>query len=412
MFGHRFGRRNADHSRNCSTSSTSSAFEFFQVKYVYDCEKPAFASRVIIAGRVNASERNTVPGCFFRTSSISHSQNGTGFVCGLSTRNDGHARVAPAEHDVADRLPEALAVARVPVEVVDVLVALGRVLGVLQRAVGPVLEPLRVLRQPGMVGRGLEGEVERELHPVLAQRRDERREVVLRAEVGVDRVVPARGSADRPGAADVARRGALGVVPPLAVRLADRVDRRAGRRRRSRARRARERPRRRRQDRPTSAGRARTRRSRGRVRARRRSRRRLLGDAVTLARSEPRAPPRATRRPSPSPNSAAPSASSPARSAWPAATLRSCSSSQPAWRSTQDSISNRYRPTASTANAPRVAVVAERDERLLAPAAARPPVADDGAERLVPVADDRRGRPRRSHRRTLSRASARNRRSV
>ena len=94
MFGHRFGRRNGDHSRNCSTSSTSSAFEFFHVKYVYDCEKPAFASRVIIAGRVNASERKTVSGCFFRTSAMSHSQNGTGFVCGLSTRNT----VTPASH--------------------------------------------------------------------------------------------------------------------------------------------------------------------------------------------------------------------------------------------------------------------------------------------------------------------------
>ena len=62
MFGQRFGRRYVDQVRSCSTNSTSSAFEFFQVKYVYDCEKPAFASRVIIAGRVNASERKTVSG--------------------------------------------------------------------------------------------------------------------------------------------------------------------------------------------------------------------------------------------------------------------------------------------------------------------------------------------------------------
>ena len=67
---------------------------FFQVKYVYDCEKPAFASSVIIEGRVNASERNTVPGWRLRTSAISHSQNGTGLVCGLSTRKT----VTPASH--------------------------------------------------------------------------------------------------------------------------------------------------------------------------------------------------------------------------------------------------------------------------------------------------------------------------
>ena len=44
-------------------------------------------SVVIIAGRVNASARKITSGCSLRTSSISHSQNGTGFVCGLSTRN-------------------------------------------------------------------------------------------------------------------------------------------------------------------------------------------------------------------------------------------------------------------------------------------------------------------------------------
>ena len=60
---------------------------FFHVKYVYDCEKPAFASVVIIAGRVNASESRTTLGLDARAPrAISHSQNGTGFVCGLSTR--------------------------------------------------------------------------------------------------------------------------------------------------------------------------------------------------------------------------------------------------------------------------------------------------------------------------------------
>ena len=59
---------------------------FFQVKYVYDWLNPAFASAAIIAGRVNASERKTTPGSTARTSAISHSQKGSGFVCGLSTR--------------------------------------------------------------------------------------------------------------------------------------------------------------------------------------------------------------------------------------------------------------------------------------------------------------------------------------
>ena len=68
-------------------NSSSSQRVFFQVKYVYDCVKPILPSVCIIAGRVNASARKITSGCSPRTSSISHSQNGTGFVCGLSTRN-------------------------------------------------------------------------------------------------------------------------------------------------------------------------------------------------------------------------------------------------------------------------------------------------------------------------------------
>ena len=59
---------------------------FFQVKYVYDWPKPILPSVVIIDGRVNASARKTASGNSLRTSRISHSQNGTDFVCGLSTR--------------------------------------------------------------------------------------------------------------------------------------------------------------------------------------------------------------------------------------------------------------------------------------------------------------------------------------
>ncbi len=53
---------------------------------MYDWLNPIFASVVIIAGRVNASAKKTVSGNSARTSAISHSQNGTDFVCGLSTR--------------------------------------------------------------------------------------------------------------------------------------------------------------------------------------------------------------------------------------------------------------------------------------------------------------------------------------
>ena len=62
------------------------------------------------------------------------------------------ALVDPVQHDVAERAPERAPVVGVEVDVVDVLVLLGRVLGVLERAVGPPVEPVRMLLQPRVVG--------------------------------------------------------------------------------------------------------------------------------------------------------------------------------------------------------------------------------------------------------------------
>ena len=143
---------------------------------------------------------------------------------GIVDPEGGDARVAPPEHDVANRVPERLPVAGLPVEVVDVLVALRRVLRVLQRPVGPMLEPVGVLDEPRVVGRHLQREIEGELHPVLVERRDESLEVAGVPERRVDRVVPTLTGADRPRAPDVARLRPLLVVPPLAVRVPDRVD--------------------------------------------------------------------------------------------------------------------------------------------------------------------------------------------
>ncbi len=141
-----------------------------------------------------------------------------------------HPEDPDAVLDPLQRDAQALGVepGRVAVEVqrVDVLVALRRVLRVGDRAVGPDGEPLRMRGDPRVVGRALQREVERDLHAELIRARDERVEVVEVAELRVDRVVPARGRADRPRGADVARLGVHGVVAALAVHGADRVDRR------------------------------------------------------------------------------------------------------------------------------------------------------------------------------------------
>src|SRR5262249_24471505 len=88
VFANRFGRR---YSRtgapvNSVKYSTSSSLEFRQVKYVYDCVKPALARCFITFVRLNASEKKIRSGCGRVRSASTHSQNRNGLVCGLSTR--------------------------------------------------------------------------------------------------------------------------------------------------------------------------------------------------------------------------------------------------------------------------------------------------------------------------------------
>ena len=133
-----------------------------------------------------------------------------------------HAAVDPVQHHRQQRVPQRAPVRRLPVDVVDVLVALGRVLGVLERAVGAAVKPLGVLGQPRVVGRALDREVERDVDAVAGRGSGQRAQVVDRAELGVDRVVAAGGVADRPRRAGVGRaprsarcRGPCGWCSPI-----------------------------------------------------------------------------------------------------------------------------------------------------------------------------------------------------
>ncbi len=112
------------------------------------------------------------------------------------------------------------------VERVDVLVLLGRVLGVLDRAVRPHPEPLRVLGCIGMIGRALECDVERDLDPARLRGTAEVLEVLERPQLRVDRLVAALDGPDGPRAARVVRPRRRDVVTALAVDPPDRVDRR------------------------------------------------------------------------------------------------------------------------------------------------------------------------------------------
>ena len=117
-------------------------------------------------------------------------------------------------------------IAAVEIDVDDVLIFLRRVLGVLDRAVRPPLEPVGVLAQPWMIGRALDREIERDLQPVLVRCRYEPAEILQCAELRMDRIVPALVAADRIRAAVIARPRRQRVVAALAVLLADGMDRR------------------------------------------------------------------------------------------------------------------------------------------------------------------------------------------
>ena len=154
-------------------------------------------------GLVNASDRKTTSGSVLRTSVEQplpeHHRLGVRVVDAEHLDAVAH----PEPHDAQHLVGQALEVV-VEVERVDVLVLLRRVLGVRDGAVGAGGEPLRVRLDPGVVGRALQREVERDLEPELVGLGDERVEVVDRAEVGVDGVVAAVLRADRPRRAGVA----------------------------------------------------------------------------------------------------------------------------------------------------------------------------------------------------------------
>ena len=136
---------------------------------------------------------------------------------------DLDAQLVPREHHLEYRTVDAVAIV-VEVQWVDVLVLLRRILGVGDRAVRQGGEPVGMLGRPRMVGGGLQGQIECDLHAEFACAREEILEVLLRAELWVDRVVTTLRRPDRPRRSDVVRRRDQRVVGPLAVDLADRVD--------------------------------------------------------------------------------------------------------------------------------------------------------------------------------------------
>src|SRR2546421_11724070 len=82
-----------------------------------------------------------------------------------------------------------------------------------------------MLPEPGMIGRGLDREVQTDVDSELGRLGGEGLELVDRAQVRVDRVVAARLVADRPRRTGILWPGHERVVAALAVGVADGVNR-------------------------------------------------------------------------------------------------------------------------------------------------------------------------------------------
>ena len=151
---------------------------------------------------------------------------GQGLGVGVVDPEDPDPPFDPGEHHVAQRGPQAGPVVAVEVEVVDVLVALGRVLGVLEGAVGAMGEPLGVLGEPGVVGGALHGQIEGHVDAQGPGVGHQGLELGHGAQVWVHGVVAARRVADGPRRPGVIGAGRERVVAALALGEADGAHRR------------------------------------------------------------------------------------------------------------------------------------------------------------------------------------------
>src|ERR671910_3061867 len=89
------------------------------------------------------------------------------FGMGIVPPEDPDSLLDPEQDHTEPLPPQVLPVLRVEVQVDDVLVLLRRVLCVLYGPVRPEVEPLRMLLDIRVIRRALDGEVKRDLHPVL-----------------------------------------------------------------------------------------------------------------------------------------------------------------------------------------------------------------------------------------------------
>ena len=178
-------------------------------------------------GRVNASDRKIVSGCSRLISRERPLPEPERLGVRVVDPEDRDAVADPERDDVLQLAPERLPVVGFEVDRVDVLVLLRRVLGVLDRAVRAMAEPLRDARAPtdDRATPGRRCRARSRGRAVARRRRSDRSRRACRA--------PARSPCGRPLAAPIAQglpgssgAGVSALLRPLAEAAADRVDRR------------------------------------------------------------------------------------------------------------------------------------------------------------------------------------------
>src|SRR5579875_1895150 len=132
----------------------------------------------------------------------------------------------PEPDHIEQRLHQSLLIRRVEINWIYILVFLGWVLGILNRAVWPMLEPLRMLSDPWMVGGALHGEVQCHFDSEPTCGGNQAIEIGQGAQRRLYRGMPAGFAADCPGTADAVACAVGRIVGALAVGAADRMDRR------------------------------------------------------------------------------------------------------------------------------------------------------------------------------------------
>src|SRR5579863_4667968 len=151
---------------------------------------------------------------------------GKGLRVGIIDAEQAHTVLDPEQRDTLQFVPQLPPVGRLKVERENVLIFFRRIFRILDGAVRTLTKPFRMLPYIGVIGRALESQVKRDLDSVRLRVRDQPMEIFERSQLGVDTGMPAVFRADRPWTADVVRPRDDFIVPALARRASDGMNRR------------------------------------------------------------------------------------------------------------------------------------------------------------------------------------------